>query len=65
MHAELCGTLQKVGDANGPIQQAVLSVHVEMNEIRDVGGCHGIICFLASYGLRVIKAESSKLKAES
>jgi len=50
MHAELGGALQQVIDANGPIQKTVLGVHVEMDEIRDVGSCHGIICFLASCG---------------
>jgi len=53
MHAELSGTLQQIVNANGTVQQAVLSVHVEMNEIRNIGSCHGIICFLVGCELRV------------
>ena len=53
MHAELGGALQQVVDANGTIQKAVLGVHVEMDKIRNIGGCHRIICFLAGYELRV------------
>jgi hypothetical protein len=30
-----------------------LGVHVEMDEIRNVGGCHGIICFLGGLAFRV------------
>ena len=53
MHVELGGPLQQVVDANGTIQKAVLGMHVEMDEIRYIGSCHGIICFLASCVLRV------------
>jgi len=53
MHAELCSALQQVVDANGTIQKAVLGVHVEMDKIRDGFLVHGIIYFLAGYGLRV------------
>ena len=54
MHAELCGPLQQVVEANGPIQQAVLGVHVEVDKIRDVvDSCHRIKCFLEGCGLRV------------
>ncbi len=56
MHAELGGPLQKVVDANGPIQQAVLGVDMEVNKIRNVGdSCHRIKCFLRveRFGFRV------------
>ena len=54
MHAELCGPLQQVVDADGAVQKAVLGVHVEMNEIRYIRSCHGIICFLMGCKLRVV-----------
>ena len=70
MHAELGGALQQVVDTNGTIQKTVLGVHVEMDKIRNIGGCHRIICFRGGYALRVtgyvlwvIKADM--LKAES
>jgi hypothetical protein len=43
MHTEISSTLQQIVDADGTIEQAILGMNMKMNEVGNVGGCHGAI----------------------